>query len=203
MSSLIVICPHCLTWVELHADRCTECGVTVDIDAPDPDATLLAHRLGEPLLELGTVRLERRGWPSLGQLVATTQGLLFLPELVSRPNGAYEPRQDWQVELAVSWAERLSGRWWWPWHSGSVCLDSDSPNAASVRWKQPALERLFDSPGGLFVQRTSIRRLIPRWNCLRIERLPLRTVALAPIARETSVALLLNRLRELPTWRIG
>ena len=197
MSSLIVVCPHCLTWAEPHADRCTECGVVVDVDAPDPDAESLALRLGEPLLELGPVRLDRRGWPSLGRLVATTEGLLFLPEFVRRPNGAIEPRLD-EPDHSASWPARLGRSWWWPQRSQLTTPAKSAPAAdADDTVSRPIHQRLLDTPGGLFVARASVRRLLARWNHLQIERHPARSVTLRPVPRGAAVGELLKQLREL------
>ena len=193
MSSLIVVCSHCLTWAEPQADRCTECGVAVDIDAPDPDAESLAWRLGEPLLELGPVRLDRRGWPSLGRLVATSEGLLFLPDFVPRPNGAIEPR--------IKEADNMAGRSWWPVWSQCAATKfapaADTDDTASL----PLFQRLFDAPGGLFVARPSVRRLLARWNHLLVERRPARSVTLRPVPHGAPVGELLRQLRALSAWR--
>ena len=200
MSSLIVVCPHCLTWAEPHADRCTECGVAVDIDAPDPDEESLALRLGEPLLELGPVRLDRRGWPSLGRLVATSEGLLFLPEFVRRPNGAIEPRID-EPDNSTNWSARLGCLWWWPQWSqftpAKAAPFADADDTVSL----PIRQRLLDAPGGLFVARASVRRLLAHWNHLQIERRPARSVTLRPVPRGAAVGELLRQLRALDCWR--
>lgn len=200
MSSLIVVCPHCLTWAEPQADRCTECGVAVDVDAPDPDEATLAQRLGEPLLELGPVRLDRPGWPSRGHLVATSEGLLFLPDFISRPNGAIEPR----VEEPVSagwWTAPLSPTWWWPSPSRVASTKPASGTGADSAPHPPPFQRLLDSPGGLFVARASVRRLLARWNHLQIERRLARSVTLRPVPRGAPVGELLRQLRELSAWR--
>ncbi len=200
MSMLIVICPHCLTWVEPHADRCTECGVVVDFDAPDPDEVTLLQRLGEPLLELGPIRLERRGWPPRGKLLATSEGLLFLPDFVSRPNGAIEPPPE-EPDIEETPGNGQTEWSWWPWKSESTQSLYNAAHQSVIERPEPALQRLLNAPGGLFVQRTSIRRLVLRWNRLKIERAPARSVTLLPLSRDSSVSKLLRRLRELPMWR--
>lgn len=196
MSSLIVVCPHCLTWVEPHADRCTECGVAVDMDARDPDDATLARMLGEPLLELGPVRLDRRGWPSLGRLVATTEGLLFLPEFVRRPNGAIEPRLD-EPDNTTNRSARLVCSWWWFRQSQLTSAKPVPIAAVDDTVSRPIHQRLLDAPGGLFVARASVRRLLARWNHLQIERRPARSVTLWPVPRGAAAGELLKQLREL------
>ena len=196
--SLIVVCTHCLTWVEPHADRCTECGAIVDVDAPDLDDETLAARLGEPLAELGPVRLERRGWPSLGRLVATSEGILFLPDHAQRQNGALEPRHDEPLRRA-SWFTWLT-EWW---QSPRLPAVSATPIAGRTREHNSvstASQWLFEAPGGLFVRRSSVRRTLLRWNHLKIERQPQRSVVLAPAAPGDTVKQLLSRLHEQATW---
>lgn len=196
--SLIVVCCHCLTWVEPHADRCTECGVIVDVDAPDLDDDLLAARLGEPLAELGPVRLERRGWPSLGRLIATSEGILFLPDHDQRQNGALEPRRDEPLRRA-SWFTRLI-EWWQSPRLPAVTVMPVARRTSDQHSVSTASQRLFEAPGGLFVQRSSVRRSLSRWNHLKIERQPLRSVLLAPVAPGDTVKQLLSRLHEQAAW---
>lgn len=201
MSSLIVVCPQCLTWVEPHSERCTECGVAVDVDAPDPDAQMLAQRVGEALLELGPIRLDRSGWPQLGHLVATTEGLLFLPDFLPRPNGAIEPRVD-ESQPSVSWLTDLSRAWWSRLRSPTpsadpVAVETSIPTIANtLEAAVPAFQRLFESPGGMFVARSSMRRLLARWNHLKIERSPSRSVTLRPVSGGMSLGDLERQLRE-------
>lgn len=196
--SLIVVCTHCLTWVEPHADRCTECGVIVDVDAPDLDDETLAARLGEPLAELGPVRLERRGWPSLGRLIATSEGILFLPDHAQRQNGALEPRRDEPLRRA-SWFTRLT-EWWQSPRLPAVSAMPVAGRTSDPTSMSAASQWLFEAPGGLFVRRSSVRRTLARWNHLKIERQPLRSVVLAPAAPGDTVKQLLSRLHDQAAW---
>ena len=194
MSSLIVVCPHCLTWVEPSADCCTECGVAVDVDAPDAKEVTL--RLGESLMELGPVRLERRDWPSLGTLVGTTEGLLFVPQLKSRSNGAVETI-DGDSHAAASWL----AIWLASWRRVTVVSSSPAPSMENSAGLRPAHEMLFDSPGALFVQRTSIRRALIQWGCLRLVRPPSKSVTFTPISTSQTIRQLMRPLGEAAAWR--
>jgi len=196
--SLIVVCTHCLTWIEPHADRCTECGVIVDVDAPDLDDETLAARLGEPLAELGPVRLERRGWPSLGRLITTSEGILFLPDHDQRQNGALEPRRDEPIRRAT-WFDQLT-QWWQSARQPAVTAMPFAWRTSDQRSVFTASQWLFEAPGGLFVRRSSVRRTLARWNHLKIERQPLRSVVLAPAAPGDTVRQLLSRLHEQAAW---
>ena len=196
--SLIVVCSHCLTWVEPHAERCTECGVTVDVDAPDPDPETLAARLGEPLAELGPIRLDRRGWPSLGRLIATSEGLLFLPDHALRSNGALEPRRDEPAHV-VSWFARLTQGWRSSSPQTAAALRASFQNGDPAH-RFTVSQSLLDAPGSVFVRRASVRRTLARWSHLKIERQPTRSVLLAPVAPGDTVKQLLSRLRDQAAW---
>ena len=197
MSSLIVVCSHCLTWAEPQADCCTECGVVVDIDAPDAEDARLTQRLGEPLVELGLVRLERRGWPSLGTLVGTTEGLLFVPRLKSRPNGAIEAIDEDSRAAASSLAIWLSS---WRRFPAASSSPSTQPGEDSSGLRPPR-EMLFDSPGALFVQRTTIRRALIQWGCLRLVRPPSKSVTFAPVSTSYTIRQLMRPLGDFVAWR--
>jgi len=198
LMSLIVVCSHCLTWVEPHADRCTECGVIVDVDAPDLDAETLATRLGEPLADLGPARLERRGWPSLGRLIATSEGVLFLPDHALRPNGAIEPCQAAAVR-GVSWLAWITSGWRRGNSPAVIVLPATCP-ACDLSEQLQVSERLLNAPGGLFIRRSSVRRTRARWNHLKIERPPNRSVILTPAQQHDTVRQLRNRHREYAAW---
>lgn len=195
--SLIVVCSHCLTWVEPHADRCTECGVAVDVDAADPDDVLLAERLGEVLVDLGPVRLERSGWPDHGQLVGTSEGLLFAPRLQPRANGSVE---------AVGAEPHAVTPWWMLWlsHRSHPPADQNARPLESGLVPSPlrsTVELLHECPGALFVQRTSIHRALVQWGRLRIVRPPSRSVTFIPTTPGQTVRQLMRPLLDHAPWR--
>ena len=200
MSSLIVLCSHCLTWIEPHAQSCTECGVTVNVDDSDPAREELAARVGDRLRELGLVKLLRRGWPSCGRLVATTEGLLFVPQFIAQPNGSLEAVAD---EVPGGSTRVASLLHWWslpPWRSPqeeTAIVDTDSATEPS----RPPLEMLLDSPGAFFMGRDTIQRITIRWGRAQIERRPSRSVTLSqapggPLPKDA-----LRLLIEFPAWR--
>ncbi|MBC8116778.1 MAG: hypothetical protein H7062_20475, partial [Candidatus Saccharimonas sp.] len=148
----------------------------------------------------GPIRMNRRGWPSFGQLVATSEGLLFLPDFIARPNGAIEPRSE-EPESAGRWTAPLSPSWWWPLSSRVASTRPVTFSGTDSAMPPPPFQRLLDAPGGLFVQRTSVRRLVAFWNHLHIERRPARRVTLHSVPRGVGVGELLRQLRELSAWR--
>lgn len=199
MASLIVVCPHCLTWIEIHADCCTECGSAVNVDDADPADEALAERLGTRLLDLGPIRLLRRGWPERGQLMATTEGLLFLPVFAICDSGALEA----VTEDPVPGVSRVAGLFhWWslpPWRRPV----GDGEHLPSTEANQPRdpLSLLFDLPGTFFIQRTTIQRLTVRWGRIQIERRPSRSVSLAQVTGFSNPRDALRRLIEFQEWR--
>lgn len=198
MASLIVVCPQCLTWIEIQSDCCPECATALSVEDVDPPVDLISQRMGERLRDLGAVKLLRRGWPENGQLVATTEGLLFVPHLVVRPNGALEP----VAEDASLLSSRVSGLFhWWslpPWRH-SV----DEQNQASIHPPEnlslPSL--LFDSPGAFFIVRTTIQRIVARWGRVQIDRQPSRSVSLTQAHGSDSPREILRPLVEYDSWR--
>lgn len=199
MSSLIVLCPHCLTWIEIHADCCTECGGVVNLDDKDPDDDSMAQRLGERLRDLGPVKLLRRGWPDHGRLLATSEGLLFLPLFTIRPNGSLEAIAD----AAPAGQSRMAHLFhWWsipPWRRPAD--DTGVEQNADAIPLIPVLNLLKDSPGAFFIQRESIQRIHVRWGRAQIERRPSRSISLqqspgGPNPRES-----LQSLVEFAGWR--
>lgn len=171
MQNLIVLCHRCLTWTETHEGLCPECGADVFLDAPDFDGDLLEEMLGDPLVVLGPLRIDRLELPSYGFFVGTTTGILFLPRLHRRVNGAWE---------AIT-SQRLPN--WWPFQG-----DLASPRFMSWLRKPFGMnvatddqtvdhldrtslsERLMESPGGFFTPRRNVKMVTGRRRQLRLER---------------------------------
>ena len=198
MQNLIVFCQYCVTWVEPFSTLCPECGAEVQLDQPDPDISDLTMRLGRQLMVLGPVCVERHGLPNYGYLIGTTQGILFLPRLHRRINGAWE---------GVT-SQRLPG--WWPFRG-----DMKSPRFLSWLRKpfiarhvdnqsEPVMEqdsgslasRLMDSPGAFFVEHRTIQVLAGRRRTVKIERPPLRSVTLVDETEDGSLVASLNALSQ-------
>lgn len=200
MTSLIVLCPNCLTWIEPHGESCTECSVAVNLDDYDPNIESITERLGEQLQDLGSMKLLRRGWPACGRLLATTRGLLFVPEFVVRMNGALEAVTD----DAVAGSQRVANLFhWWsipPWRRPLDEADHKPPSAVSHSQSMPDL--LFNAPGSFFVARASIHRIHFRWGRVQIERPPSRSVSLTQIQGGSQPRDALRQLHEFPEWRV-
>lgn len=199
MSSLIVLCPQCLTWVEPHAQSCTECGSTVNADDPDPPHAELARRLGSHLQGLGPIKLLRKGWPVCGRLVGTTEGLLFVPQFVKQSNGSLEAVAD----EAPSRSSRVAGvlHWWSlpPWRRP---MDVEVPRVtAEPADSRSLVDLLLDSPGAVFIRRDTIQRLTIRWNRAQIERRPARSVTLAQVPGGPGPRDALQLMVDFPAWR--
>jgi hypothetical protein len=199
MASLIVVCPQCLTWIEIQSDCCPECATSLSVEDVDPPVELISQRMGARLRDLGALKLLRRGWPENGQLIATTEGLLFVPHLVVRKNGALEP----VAEEAPLRASRVSGLFqWWslpPWRRSIEDQQSHPSSHSPENLSLPGL--LFDSPGAFFIVRTTIQRIVARWGRVQIDRPPSRSVSLTQAQGSDSPRELLRPLVEYDSWR--
>jgi hypothetical protein len=170
----------------------------VDVDAPDPDEGDLALRLGEPLSDLGIVRLDRRGWPSVGNVIVTSTGLLFAPVVSPRSNGAVE-QQEKLGTTPESWSETIYSSGWWPWNSHSG-LNREAAEIPIEQTQIPIVSRMLSSPGALFVERASVKKIAVHWNRIRIERYPARSVTLVPVGRGNTASRFQQRLRSVSGW---
>lgn len=195
MQNLVIFCQSCFAWVEPYSDQCPECGLDVPLDRPDPGLNDLEERLGRQLTVFGPIRIERQGLPSYGHLIATTCGVLFLPRLHRRINGAWE---------GVT-SQRLPG--WWPFRGDDAAprflswLRKPFGSRGTVEEKsEPILkpetlaDRLMDSPGSFFVEQRVIHKLTIRRRTVKIERPPLRSVTIIDETEEGSLGEFLNSL---------
>jgi hypothetical protein len=200
MASLIVVCPHCLTWIETHAETCTECGRPVSVDDRDPSVEDLTERLGVSLADIGPMKLLRRGWPECGRLLATTEGLLFVPRFVVQPNGALQAATD----DGGSGTARVPQLFHW-WSEPARRTPAEEAVAGEPPTAElstvPVLNLLFDSPGAFFIRRESIHRIIVRWSRAEIERRPSRTVSLAQASSGPNPRDALRSLNVFSPWQ--
>jgi hypothetical protein len=160
---------------------------------------VLTQLIGELVNVAGPVRIERRVVPSLGHLLVTTGGLMFLPRLHRRLNGA--------VEEVTS--QRSPG--WWPFQGEQsssrflAWLRRSTPEASAngssaehplERASEPLAERLMESPGAFFVARLTIQAITARRRQIQINRAPSRSIALSDETDDGSVMAALYSLRQ-------
>ena len=200
MSSLIVLCPHCLTWIEPHAECCTECGSSVNINDDDPPVESLTERVGAWQCDLGPLKLLRRGWPGCGRLHATTAGLLFVPQFQVHSSGALEALAD-DAPIGTS---RVANLFHWlsvpPWRRPAE--ESSPPGQTEVpAGPVAALDLLLESPGAFFICRESIQRVSIRWGRAQVERRPSRSVTFAQFSNGPAPRDILRQLLEIPAWQ--
>lgn len=195
MQNLIVLCHRCFTWGETHADVCSECGADVYLDLPDLDQNELVEKLGSPLSIFGPVRVERLGLPNYGFLIGTTNGILFLPRLHRRINGAWEGMT----------SQRLPG--WWPFGGdltsprflnwlrrpfGSIADSNQKVEAFSTQEIASLADLFMDSPGAFFVELRLIRSITARWRRVKLDRSPHRSVTFVDETDDVTLATSLN-----------
>ena len=196
MQNLIVFCQQCFAWIEPQSELCPDCACPVDLNQPDPDLGTLARIMGTPLMILGAARVERSSLPSFGELIGTTEGVVFLPRLHRRLNGAWEG-------VASTRLPR-----WWPFrgdHTSPKFLDwLRRPTGVKVfeptKEGEPEQiptslpERLLDSPGAFFVERRFIRTISARKRIVKLDRSPFRSITLVDETEDCSLCATLNSL---------
>ena len=196
MQNLIVFCQQCFAWIEPQSELCPDCGSPVVLDQPDPDLDTLARIMGAPVMFLGAVRVERSALPSFGELIGTTEGVLFLPRLHRRLNGAWEGvastrlpawwpfRGDHTSPKFLDWLRRPSGV--------RVFEHATEGEPASIPTSLP--DRLMDSPGAFFAERRFIRSISARKRMVKLDRSPFRSITLVDETEDGSLCASLNSL---------
>jgi hypothetical protein len=197
MQNLLVFCQHCFAWVEPHALMCPECAAEINLDQPELERDVLTESLGTPLSVIGSVRIDRRGLPGYGELIGTSSGILFLPRLHKRLNGAWE---------GVA-STKLPG--WWPFrgdhttprflewlrHSSSPRIGKEPTEDLTSAQKQFSLaDRLMDSPGGFFAEHRFIQKITSRRRTVKLNRSPFRSITLIDESEDGSLHILLDSL---------
>lgn len=176
---------------------CPECGAEVCLESPDLDQDALSEVLGKPVKTLGPLRLERQALPNYGYFIGTTQGLLFLPRLHRRVNGAWE---------GVT-SQRLPG--WWPFHGdqksprflnwlrrpfGGPATDEQKSESLFQQDIDSLADRLMDSPGAFFVEHRFIKTVTMRRRLVKLERPPQRSISFVDETDDGSLGMSLNAL---------
>ena len=181
MQNLLVFCQYCFSWVEPHSLMCPDCASEVDLDQPDLEREVLSDILGTSIMSLGNVGVDRQGLPSYGELIATTEGILFFPRLHRRLNGAWEGVVSTRVPA------------WWPFrgdhhstrflewlrHPLGVPMENEPafvPSRESA--KRSLADRMMDSPGAFFAAHRSIRSITSRRRTVKLNRSPFRSIVL-------------------------
>lgn len=166
-----LLCPECCQWREPVESRCPVCAGMLDVAIPDPLLETLADEIGDLQGLLGEAELSRSVLQKRGQLLATTNGLLFVPN-ESRVIVFANARHS-RAAARLGGLGRLIG-WWWSRLSGRepaarfACERRTNELAASSRIE--LAELLRSDPGGVFWSRGGIaswRRRQGRWELLR------------------------------------
>lgn len=150
----LVICHACWRWIYHLGTQCPHCHSEVHLHEPDPVPAQMARIFGEFVARLAVAQVEKATLPSVGSVLGTTEGLLFIPFLQTRDDGS----------LTAARREGLRRSNWWTW-----LLRKEIP--PSPQWGQPQgtssradaeeidLASLFlNAPGAWFIDRRSLRR---------------------------------------------
>lgn len=165
------------------------------MEFPDPDRDELAGVLGRPISVIGPLRVDRRSLPSFGFLIGTSDGILFLPRLHRRLNGAWEGVDSQNVP---GWwpfrGDRKSPHFWnWLRNPFQISIHDDTttppPGESEIN---PLAERLMDSPGAFFVDLPSIRSISAKRRRVKIERAACRSITLIDETEDGSLLVSLN-----------
>lgn len=187
----VLLCPQCLGWILSSRDTCPECAARVQLEAPDPDWQTIGTTLGTWRFWLGEVRLDRRRLPERGNLHVTSEGIVFLPDFVSRLPGAVTPIvAPTSGTLSHVW-QRIRGPIRPP------AMTPGMPQSALSTHIPPTDTSLVDvyqdSPGGLFIPFRVIRGLQAKFRWVHILRTSMRSVSLNWLATACPPA-------ALPRW---
>lgn len=147
----IVTCHRCWAWVPAQGDECPECHSPLPLDEADPTRAEMQLRFGAVICRLGAIQFDRRHLPTTGGLWGTTEGLLFLPELMTLADGSLADTLDGGA--ASNWS-------WWPLRRKSSRRAATIEVTHSPELSDPVGEFL-DRPGAAFYAREEIVRL---WN---------------------------------------
>ena len=166
-----LLCPECCQWREPAEGRCPVCAGSLDLAIPDPALETIADELGDLQGVLGKADVLRGDMPKRGRLLATTNGLLFVPcesRVIVFANGN-------RAEMSLR-SGRL-GRWyarWWSRLSGRGSAARFACERRASEWvasdRITLAELLRSDPGVLFWSRRAIasgRRQHGHWELLR------------------------------------
>ena len=167
----LLLCPECCQWREPVEGRCPVCAGTLDLAIPDPSLETIADDIGDLRGLLGEVDVSRSDMPKRGRLLATTNGLLFVP-CESRVI-VFTNNDRAGTAMRTSGLGRWIGRWWSRLSGREpvarfACEIRASELAASDRLALAALLR--SDPGILFWSRGTIaswRRHHGHWDLIR------------------------------------
>lgn len=167
----LLLCPECCQWREPAEGRCPVCAGTIDVAIPDPSLEVLAEEVGDLQGLLGEAELARVVLPKRGQLLATTSGLLFVPNesrvivFANANRAGIATRVGGFGRWLDRWSSRLSGR------EPAARFTCERRAIGVAAGDRMALAELLRSdPGVLFWSRGAIaswRRQQGHWELLR------------------------------------
>lgn len=163
----LLLCPECCQWREPLEGCCSVCLGALDLSIPDPSLDTIADEIGDLQGLLGEANVPRGDFPKRGRLLATTNGLLFVPHesRVIRFGNTDPAKSVMRSSRLARWWSRLTG-----------CKPADR-FACEIRADKlvtgdriALAELLRNDPGVLFWSRGAIatwRRQHGHWELLR------------------------------------
>jgi len=171
----LLLCHECYFWVSPRQGRCPECHHAVDSNVADPPTETLDRLIGPAVQPLGNVRLRRSLLPDRGMLYETTNGLYFVPHVVTRRVKMVEKRQAGRSLLwllaSIAFTPLILVL---PFLRFKTLAAEEVPVVEPCRLSPEQRKRLgkllMENPGAFFIPRDSIRRFARRWRRWVIER---------------------------------
>ena len=165
----LLLCHECYFWVSPRDGRCPECDHVVDSGVPDPPTESLNRLIGPAVQPIGNVRFRRAMLPDRGMLFETTNGLYFVPHVVTRRMKLVERRESgrsflWLLASLVFTPLILVLPFLKFKKLTAEEVPTFEPCELSAEQRNRLGELLMQNPGAFFIPRNAIRGFTRRWR---------------------------------------
>ncbi|MDZ4687076.1 MAG: hypothetical protein SH850_18525 [Planctomycetaceae bacterium] len=164
----IVTCHRCWAWVPAQGEQCPECQHALNLNEADPSPAELTQRFGALVCRIAAVQIERRHLPQVGTLWGTSEGLLFVPELMTLADGS--------LADALEDGSSSGWNWWRLWRRPSQRRPTDWSDGRETTELVDIVAEFLNHPGAVFFARQEIVRLWNRGRTWTLQRSIGRTV---------------------------
>ena len=206
MSTSLLLCHECFSWVQPDGDHCPACHLNVDMATPDPPMRTIQAAIGEVVCLVGEVRVRRKLLPENGSLYATTNGLYFLPHQLEQETRMVETSA---VSSSLLWS--CAAFVWTPLIFILPFVKNQNVKPMRVQVARPRVlapgesdvlpEFLMRNPGVFFVPRTSIDVFHRRRSNWLLRRRQGPALKFTPESDEQEFRRRLTQLADTDTWR--
>ncbi|GAB4160575.1 MAG: hypothetical protein Tsb009_37910 [Planctomycetaceae bacterium] len=202
----LYLCHECYFWVAPRHSRCPECDHPLSDHLGDPPLDNLQRVIGDVVARIGEVRFQRPLLPENGTLYLTSNGLYFVPHVLSRRTKVVEKTPPgrslfWMLAstaftplmfvLPFLKSKQLRQEEVTVLHPQQIRLDGEHQLA----------ELLIQNPGAFFLSRNAIRHIIRKRKLWTIERQFGEQLRFAPVINHDLVNTRLIALMAEDDWR--